>query len=266
MTVMQMVDLSSNNGVPNLKVHFDAGYRMIMLKATEATTYDWAAHNTYTADFHKIGGGVDHYHFGRQGDARAQARFFVSQIRGSFDRKRDVVTIDAETNGVNGVFVRAFIDTVIAELGAVKGLIYGSPAFLNANGIGKYRGWRLHLAEYGPHADVPRSWVTWMAWQWTDRARGIPGMPGAVDCSHIKSWMLPTLLPRPVITWPTLRIGATGSWVHKLQALLNAHGAHLTIDGNFGSATRDAVNRIRRQHGWAATGTAGYRVWKALGA
>jgi peptidoglycan hydrolase-like protein with peptidoglycan-binding domain len=80
----------------------------------------------------------------------------------------------------------------------------------------------------------------------------------------VKSWLLPGL-PRPTITWPTLRQGASGPWVHKLQDLLNAHGAHLTVDGQFGPATRDAVNVIRRRHGWAATGTCGYRVWKALG-
>lgn len=266
MTVLQMVDLSSNNGTPDLNAHYAAGYHTIALKATEGTNYNWAAHNSYTLRFHKLGGRVVHYHFGRQGDPRAQARYFVSQIRATFDRKRDVVTIDAETNGVNGVFVRAFIDQVLAQLGSVNGLIYGSPSFLNGNGIRKYRGWRLWLAEYGPHADVPSSWVTWMAWQFTDRAHGIPGMSGPVDCSHIKSWLTPGVLPRPVITYPTLRIGASGPWVHKLQALLNAHGAKLVVDGKFGPATRDAVNRIRRQHGWALTGTAGYRVWKALGA
>jgi peptidoglycan hydrolase-like protein with peptidoglycan-binding domain len=103
-----------------------------------------------------------------------------------------------------------------------------------------------------------------MGWQFTDRATGVPGIPGAVDQSHIRSWLLPFI--RPLITYPTLRQGASGLWVHKLQDLLNKHGARLTVDGQFGPATRAAVNVIRRQHGWAATGTAGYRVWKALGA
>jgi hypothetical protein len=268
MALPLMVDLSSNNGPPNLAAHWNGGYRTIALKATENIGYTWPAHAGYADQWHSYGGRiirgrVVHYHFARPGDPVAQADHFVNTIRGHFGR-RDVVCLDAERGGVNGTFARAFIDRVITRMGTVNGLIYGSPSFLNANGIGKYRGWRLWLAEYGPRADVPRSWRTWMAWQWTDRATGVPGIPGAVDQSHIKSWLLP--IRRPVITYPTLRIGAHGPWVHKLQALLNAHGAKLRIDGDFGPATRTAVNVIRRQHHWAQTGTAGWRVWKALGA
>jgi hypothetical protein len=262
MALPLMVDLSSNNGTPDLAAHYRAGYRTIALKATENVGYTWPAHTGYTITWHRLGGRVVHYHFAQAGNAAAQADHFVDTIRPNYGRT-DVVCLDVERGGVNGAFAQVFIDRVVARLGSVNGLIYGSPSFLNANGVVKYRGWRLWLAEYGPHADVPRSWVTWMGWQFTDRATGVPGIPGAVDQSHVKSWLLPGL-PRPVITYPTLRQGASGPWVHKLQALLSTHGAQLVIDGNFGPATTAAVNVIRRQHGWAATGTAGYRVWQAL--
>src|SRR4051794_27898733 len=189
-TVPLMVDLSSNNGTPDLRKHYAAGYRVIALKATEGVSYTWSGDARLGDQWHKLGGRVVHYHFAQPGDPVAQADHFVNAIRGHLG-KSDGVVLDAERGGVNGAFARKFIDRVIARLGNVNGMIYGSPSFLNANGISKYRGWRLWLAEYGPRADVPGSWVTWMAWQFTDRARNIPGVPGAVDQSHVKSWLLP---------------------------------------------------------------------------
>jgi hypothetical protein len=48
--------------------------------------------------------------------------------------------------------------------------------------------------------------------------------------------------------WPTLKRGADGQAVRELQALLNAHGASLVVDGDFGPATDKALRAFQRRH------------------
>src|SRR3954470_9725306 len=96
MVLPLMVDLSSNNGTPDLDAHFKAGYRVIALKASESTGYTWPAHDALTDRWHKLGGRVVHYHFAQPGDPVKQADHFLIAISGHFDRHRDVLCLDAE--------------------------------------------------------------------------------------------------------------------------------------------------------------------------
>ncbi|HEU5374220.1 MAG TPA: peptidoglycan-binding protein, partial [Ktedonobacteraceae bacterium] len=69
-------------------------------------------------------------------------------------------------------------------------------------------------------------------------------------------------------TWPVLLVttsqGSTGSAVKALQRQLNAHGASLTVDGNFGPATNSAVRSFQSSHGLSVDGSAGPQTWNAL--
>lgn len=69
-------------------------------------------------------------------------------------------------------------------------------------------------------------------------------------------------------TWPVLvvttSLGSTGSAVRALQRQLNAHGASLTVDGDFGSATDAAVRSFQSSHGLSVDGVAGPQTWNAL--
>lgn len=65
---------------------------------------------------------------------------------------------------------------------------------------------------------------------------------------------------------PTLRLGATGDYVKQAQALLNKHGATLTVDGDFGANTSAAVMAFQRANGLAADATIGGKTWAALDA
>lgn len=47
--------------------------------------------------------------------------------------------------------------------------------------------------------------------------------------------------------WVTLRKGAKGRDVSELQALLNAHGASLSVDGDFGAGTEAAVKAFQKR-------------------
>ena len=63
---------------------------------------------------------------------------------------------------------------------------------------------------------------------------------------------------------PTLQQGMTGAAVKTLQAALNTHGYHLTVDGVFGPATEAAVVSFQKQHGLTADGVVGPLTWGKL--
>lgn len=64
---------------------------------------------------------------------------------------------------------------------------------------------------------------------------------------------------------PTLELGDTGPAVRALQrALGRADVGRVTVDGAFGTQTRDAVNRLKRRHRLPPDGVAGPRVWTLL--
>jgi len=69
----------------------------------------------------------------------------------------------------------------------------------------------------------------------------------------------------PVATGPTIRRGARGSVVQRLQRRLNAHGARLAVDGIFGPATDRAVRSFQANRRLAVDGIVGPRTWAALG-
>lgn len=77
--------------------------------------------------------------------------------------------------------------------------------------------------------------------------------------------MLPTgTAAEPVESPPALRKGSKGEAVERLQSLLNANGAALKVDGDFGPRTEDAVEDFQRARGLHADGIVGPYTWDAL--
>lgn len=68
----------------------------------------------------------------------------------------------------------------------------------------------------------------------------------------------------PSSGYPTLSNGSSGSSVSRVQTLLNANGAKLTVDGQFGSLTKAAVKKFQSANGITANGVVGTSTWKAL--
>jgi peptidoglycan hydrolase-like protein with peptidoglycan-binding domain len=68
--------------------------------------------------------------------------------------------------------------------------------------------------------------------------------------------------------WPVLKEGRNSLWppvtVRSLQYLLNAHGAHLVVDGSFRARTKAAVIAFQHAHKIPASGIVNARTWKAL--
>ena len=67
-----------------------------------------------------------------------------------------------------------------------------------------------------------------------------------------------------LLIWPHVRRGDHGIRVRTVQYLLNAHGARLTPDGDFGFPTELAVKNFQRGHGLHPDGVVGSRTWMKL--
>jgi hypothetical protein len=65
-------------------------------------------------------------------------------------------------------------------------------------------------------------------------------------------------------TWPELRRGSVGKDVRALQALLNAWGADLYVDGGFGLLTDAATRSFQRAHRLVVDGLVGPKTQAAL--
>lgn len=63
---------------------------------------------------------------------------------------------------------------------------------------------------------------------------------------------------------PILRRPARGAEIRRLQELLNAKGAALVVDGDFGPATETAVKEAQKKAGQSATGVADDALWAWL--
>ena len=64
--------------------------------------------------------------------------------------------------------------------------------------------------------------------------------------------------------WPVQQVGSTGENVRSVQYLLNAHGAAISVDGDFGPITQSAVQQFQGDNGLQPDGTVGPNTWNAL--
>lgn len=93
----------------------------------------------------------------------------------------------------------------------------------------------------GPRADDVADW----------RIDGLPAPAPQVVAAYV---------PPPA----TLRLGSRGPLVQTLQRRLNAHGAAVKVDGDFGPATLAALLSFQAAGGLAADGICGPMSWRAL--
>lgn len=143
----------------------------------------------------------------------------------------------------------AFIVKLAAEIGCPLD-VYGS--------------WPSYPASYGYNASQRMSWSQWVKFSGICGHLHAPGNdhgdPGSIDVARALTLAgkSPGVIGRDD---GVLMDGDTGDNVKALQALLNAHGANLTVDGVFGPATTAAVRARQAQIGVAADG-----VWGPLSA
>lgn len=63
---------------------------------------------------------------------------------------------------------------------------------------------------------------------------------------------------------PALRLGSSGSSVRVLQQLLNFQGFHLTVDGEFGRSTLEAVKHVQYLNNLSVDGIVDTQTWQCL--
>jgi peptidoglycan hydrolase-like protein with peptidoglycan-binding domain len=66
------------------------------------------------------------------------------------------------------------------------------------------------------------------------------------------------------LTWPLEQEGSTGEDVKTVQYLVTAHGHPTGVDGQFGPATKAAVQAFQSSRGLSADGIVGQQTWPQL--
>ena len=217
-------------------------------------------------------------------------------------RYRLPVFVRSNPRGIAGV--AADVNTALAQLAAIKaprGILVAWDMETAADKTyiaGVYTGLAAHgyeLIVYGSQSDVMGNdnpgGLYWGA-DWTSHshlARGdamtqwvsFSGFDLDLAESSLPFWdtqAKPPVkpAPAPVPAWqeaimnklPVLQEGAKDvaePWmVRRVQALCNAVSVPCTIDGNFGAATKAAVEAVQHDHGVAVDGTVGPVTWSVL--
>lgn len=108
--------------------------------------------------------------------------------------------------------------------------------------------------EFGkaPGRAAPQIKHTLWGWQYCSKGK-VPGISGSVDLNVVYG-MSATGYPVPT---RTLRKGDKGEDVRWVQIRLNAEGAGLKVDGDFGPVTEAAVKEYQLRHGLVVDGICG---------
>lgn len=98
------------------------------------------------------------------------------------------------------------------------------------------------------------------------RAHGlvVDGVVGPKTQAALSQAPAPAPAPAPA-QQPTIKRGSKGAAVILLQKALNARGYHLSVDGDFGWRTDNAVKLFQKAHRLSVDGIVGPNTWRALG-
>ncbi len=187
------VDLSSNNGWPDLQAYWNAGHRDLMLKATEGTGYAWAEMQQLARQWHALGGRVGYYHW-LYGTLPAQAQYdwFWSHV-GPVWQPGDWMMTDFEdvdpTRWVSDAQHRAVVaefDRLCGQHGEVHDYAPNWYIASMPSCIAYFQGRLIVESDYTNSPPSNPHGFTIVAHQYTDRAT-VAGMPGPVDYNR---WLI----------------------------------------------------------------------------
>jgi len=105
------------------------------------------------------------------------------------------------------------------------------------------------------------------SWFWGAGFGTEDGMHFEASDGRVREWHALGLSnePKDKISEEALRIGDRGPEVRALQNKLNANGFSITVDGDFGPNTQQAITTFQQEHGLNADGVAGPKTFAALG-
>lgn len=177
------IDIASYQGSPNFVALRNAGYGLVLSKASQGTGYlnPFFAPNRKAA--RDAGLTRAHYHFANATDPVAEAEHFFGAV-GSLETG-DLIALDWEVPGANPVqWAKTFLDACRSHWGIVGGLYINksTESGLDWGPVAAANYW-LWLADYDfAPAVVPNSvhWPCLAIKQYSDKG-SVPGVAGAVD-------------------------------------------------------------------------------------
>lgn len=279
-----LIDISHFQGVINWSAT-DPAIDGAYIKVTEGTSNvdaQWAANHSGTTLHGKPAGA---YHFADLGNAVAEANHFADQYTQASWQLHPV--LDIETNGATAAWIVAFRNQFRARTGSQAFRVYSSLSLLTgalnpANWIDSNT--TIWAARYNNTLGWNHPQL--VLWQNTSSAN-IPGVVGHVDDDQFMNGWTPSVDTGGSSTTPTpppssgggtpvtgtipagtvLQLSDTGNNVKILQSALNAQYpaySHLTIDGDFGPATKSVVMEFQQRDGLTVDGAAGNQTLAAL--
>ena len=253
-----------------------SGVPIAMVKATEGTGYTNPDYSAAKTRARNAGAYFCAYHFLQEGNGAGQADHAHSVVGSTplmVDMEKEV--LDGVTSTPSVTDVVDFV-TRYRALGGVIYLLYlpkwywqsiGSPSLAPLIELGLL----LVSSNYTTYSNSGPGWGAYggmvpVIWQYTSSAtlNGITPVDynayqGTV--ADFKSQVTTGALPGAN---PLLREGDTGAAVKTLQTRLDAWGATLTEDGDFGPLTLAAVEAFQKAHQLSVDGIVGPLTWAVL--
>lgn len=182
---MKGFDIYHGSGNVDFKKAYAAGYRIVMVKATEGTTFKDPKFTSNVKAAKKAGFKVGAYHFARftsPAVARQEAQFFYKVVKGYLKYMDEPLVLDLETNHAGSQLV-ASMRTFFAELKKLTGhklMLYSMGVFYLNNLKGHHPGIPLWYARY---ASKPIGVSSYYLWQKSQSGK-VPGISGYVDINE----------------------------------------------------------------------------------
>jgi lysozyme len=218
------------------------------------------------------------YHELAPGTPAAQAAFFLATVQAQGLRPGDMLACVASDYPATDADVRAFCDSVKAATGGRNPVLVYSDLSVAATltSCTGYDLWVAWPSDTPPPSVAP--WKTWRLWQWQmtgldrDAYNGTP--------AEMTAWLADSAVTAGVNRTeqimqqlPTLKQGASGPMVRRVQGLLVAAGHDLGttglrkdgIDGAFGITTDKALRNFQAATGLHVDGEVGpAQTWPEL--
>lgn len=264
-----------------------AGLDLVIVKATEGTSYVNPKHDAQVATGRAHSLVVGHYHFQRPGSPQEQATYFLQHAA---PHPNDILACDWEDTGVPDEDKDAFIRAVQKAQPHLRVILYCNRDFWLHRDHTSFCGDGLWIADPSAPAGHPRVEHPWLFHQYssaggTDRNVGNFANPGALRTWAAKGVKVPAPKPaaKPRVdlsnavaaakTDPKARQGhrTHAADVRLIEAALKAErllAAEYAGDGSFGTKTLAAYAAWQRKCGYAgadADGIPGKASLTALG-
>ncbi|MBB5896193.1 GH25 family lysozyme [Kutzneria kofuensis] len=276
------LDVSGYQGAVDWASVAAAGASFAYVKATESTNY---VSSYFGQQYNGAAGaglirGAYHFAHPDASSGATQADYFVDHGGGwRADGKTLPGALDIEYNphgdtcyglsaGAMVSWISAFSSRYRARAGRAP-VIYSTTDWWHKC-TGDYAGFGatnpLWIANYsGTPLPLPAGWASDTIWQYADSGP-FPGDQNTFNGTRddLRTFALGDYTPPPVRAWPIVQQGDSGTRVTTVQDLLDARGATLTADGDFGPATLAAVKAFQSAHGLTADGIVGPNTWQAL--